>query len=551
MRPAHVASLALLGLLAAACGAAPPPQPQLPAPLAAPTAPAATPTPGDPFAVRGTLREEPLVLPARLDRLAALAAAPNALPAPPAACEPFVKRAPSAAPACSSLESALAGLDSALAATDANARDALLVDLESCTHLPTGMVRALRADLAPAGCADAIVAPYLAPAPPRGLEGTVHHALLGLAVAARLARAITSVPQLGPPYEKERVLKFVKGPVAQWLADEAGVIQELSQQGAKLQGYGRGVAALEAGLADLRLVEAIRKMPVADFIGKDAELRGVYEAALEQMLDPRKDRGRDAALVGLRDFATIGVLHDDRLARARIMLSQMYAGRRIDALDGLALPDLPPLAGATARERLAARLPTFYAGLVLEPENALGPGFFRGLLERGVPLEHRLALRGKKLDPSVRALYARARVVSGQTYWRAVDFDEAARLALDEGTGRQAESTFYLALALGLRGGPEDAAAMMRRPSPEGIGTGEVAALDALAKRGGATAAIASYDAAWVRFVTAPKGPDAARWRDVAQRFRAAADLVAEPGLRARALDRAKAADDIAAASGK
>jgi hypothetical protein len=90
---------------------------------------------------------------------------------------------------------------------------------------------------------------------------------------------------------------------------------------------------------------------------------------------------------------------------------------------------------------------------------------------------------------------------------------------------------------------------MMRRPPPDGLGVGDVAALDAFAKRGGEHAAIAAFDAAWIRFAAAPKGPDRDRWKDVATRFRSAAGSLSDPALRERALDRAKAADDIAEAS--
>jgi hypothetical protein len=515
-------------------------------PLPPPPASAAEPS-ADPFAVRGALREEALAGPARLDRLGAFPAAPKSLPAPSAACDAFVKRAPSGAPVCKGLDAALASLDAALSATDAASRDAQLVDLEACPALPVGAVRALRAELAPIACADALVAPALA-SPPRTLETRVEHAMLGLAVAGRLSRTVASVPQLDPPFDKERVLKFIQKNVAPWLNDELSSIDDLRQQGGKLQGYGRAVAALEAGLAMLRMVDAVRKIPVAEHIASDVELKAVYEAALEQKLDPLKDRGRDLTLIGLGELAALGVLHDERVARARILLSQMYAGRRIDALDGIALPDLPAANPTTPRERLASRLPTFYAGLVLEPENALSPSFFRALMDRGIPIEHRAALRGKKLDPAVRTLYARARIVAGQTYWRAVDFDEAVALAREGGDERAPEATFYLALALALRNGPEDAAQMMRRPPPDGLWRegGDTTALDAVAKKGGALASTAAFDAAWVRFIGAPKSPDPPRWKDIASRFRAAAAATPDPALRDRALERARVADDIA-----
>jgi len=55
-------------------------------------------------------------------------------------------------------------------------------------------------------------------------------------------------------------------------------------------------------------------------------------------------------------------------------------------------------------------------------------------------------------------------------------------------------------------------------------------------------AQLAAYDAAWIRFVGAPKTPDPYRWRDIATRFRAAAGSLSDASLRERALERARAA---------
>jgi hypothetical protein len=59
-------------------------------------------------------------------------------------------------------------------------------------------------------------------------------------------------------------------------------------------------------------------------------------------LEPRKARGRDAALAGLAAFADLGVIESPRIDRARQILSQSYAGHRIDALDGLRFPERTP-----------------------------------------------------------------------------------------------------------------------------------------------------------------------------------------------------------------
>ena len=112
---------------------------------------------------------------------------------------------------------------------------------------------------------------------------------------------------------------------------QASAIDALSAPASELTGLARGIVAIQAGLADLRLVDRIRSSPTPSTW--DSELKAVYEAGLDEALEPRKTRGRDAALVGLLDFAAAGIMHDERVELARRLLSKLYGGRRIDALD--------------------------------------------------------------------------------------------------------------------------------------------------------------------------------------------------------------------------
>jgi hypothetical protein len=477
--------------------------PSAPSPPSAPPLAEAPKRQADPFALPDGLHAEPEVPAPPLERVnEAFPTLPKGLPRPPGECAAFVRRKKAGKNVCPEGErsAALAPLETVLQETDVAKRDAMLVDLESCKALRAGFVRALRAEVAPATCGDALLGPILA-APPVDLPPTIHHALWGLALASRLARTAAAPPKLAPPYEKARVLSFITGPIKDWATAEAKNIEDLSKTSARLGGYGKAVAALEAGLADLRMVDAIRTVPLPEEFAKDAELRGVYEAQLEAMLDPRKDRGRDAALVGLGEFARMGVVKDERVTRARAMLGRMYAGRKIDALDELLLPTATPVVG---------RLPALYVGLLIDPK-----------------------------EPTARDWLAR-----GELYWRSVDFDRAAARAFAEASPRSDETTFYVALALALRGGPENAAAMMRKPPPDSLGIGDTAALDALAKASGPFASIAAFDAALIKRVAAPRAPDPAYWRDVASRFSAAATLLAGKE-RDRALELAKEAQSI------
>jgi hypothetical protein len=518
-------SIVVAAALAIGCGGASPPAPAAPAAPAEPApsaAQAAAPAAADPFAVPGPLREdewkpwhyEPIATP--------LGPAPKGLAPAPAACNAFATRKPAGKIKCDlgggwthgqPSPGLLGMLDAALAEADAAKRDALLADVEKCDPALGVAVRALRAELAPHECADVIAAPLVGkPADPED-----QNTLAGLAFAARLLRAADKPPHLDPPYDAKRVMAFIKGPLKDWMVAQAKLIEVLSADAARLQGYGQGVAAIEAGIADLRFVDAARGVPVPDTIAKDAELKTVYESQLDQMLEPRKDRGRDAALAGLKVLAQLGILKDERVTRARALLGKLYAGRRIDALDVLVLPP---------RTASASRLPPYFVFAFGAPADDLDSAFLP-------PARARVKKEAA----------ARARIEMAKLYWRAVDVDEAIAAA----KGKSPEAQLYLALALALRGGPEDAAQMMRKPPPEGLGIGDVRALDALVAGGSAYADIAAFDAAWVKRVGAPRVPSAGYWQDVGARFHRAADLAKNAELKGLAQGAAREADDIAA----
>lgn len=507
---------------------------------------------GDPFAVEGILREEQLPLlkgpqPAFAD--VALADAPAGVPAPPAICQQLAAHPTAAQGKCADAPAARAKLDAALAIADVSKRDQALAAAEACGALPPGLVRSLRAELAPPECGDAIVRPFLA-ARKDGIPGAIEHALVGQALAARLHRAVTPPPTLEPPHTKERVADFHKGPLRTWLEAQATAVQTLSSQGAQLGSYGRGIVATAAGTADLRLVDAVRSVPIPQEFAKDRELADAFYASLDEALEPRKARGRDGALVGLRELDMVGVIHDRRSDEARALLGKLYGGRRVDALDALQRPPLPPVPATTAEQRLAAALPTFHAGIVLPPELVLDPAILRAFVERGVPLPHRqhLVENEKKLTPDGHALLARARIELGIRTWHAVDFDEAiAHLKQIPENDAKPEHRLLLAIAIALRSGPEDLVALMKAAGAPPRRFGDVRALDTVANGAGSLAPQAAFDAALVRELAAPQAAPAAYFRDVGERWRKAARMAREERAKTVATDRAAAADAIAA----
>ncbi len=533
----------LFALASTACAASPAVLPNAPEGQPPKVAEPAGP---DPFAVDGPLREEWLPLlkaPAVDPKKATLPSAPSGLAEVPE-CKPYAERkASGGAPACGDKASALAALDTAMRVQGDDARDQALANLEGCAGLPAGSVRGLRAELAPSrACAEGIVGPILK-SPPANMTGLVHHALLGEAVASRLARTARRPPTLDKPYTKPRVLEFIKGPMRSWFEAQARLIEDVSVSASELPYYGKAIAAVEAGLADLRLVDAARSAPVPDEFDKDAELKTAYYGSLDQWLEPRKARGRDAALVGLKEMALVGVLHDGRVHDARELLSKLYGGRRIDALDRLLLPPVAWPQASSPEEHLAETLPTFYAGVLLDENAAAHDKTLRVFFKKGLPLPQRMALRQATLPADARAAYARGRLDIGRTYWTAVDVDQA--IALSASARKEAESpevTLTLAVALALRGGPDDAADMMRK----GRGRGEphTAALDAI--KTGPYAGMAAYDAATIRMLQAPEGAPASYFADLAARFKAAEGLLTDPAHKKLAADHASEAEGFA-----
>jgi hypothetical protein len=505
----------------------------------------------DPFVVSGELKREKL--PAQIASVAVvkrtMPAAPKGVPAAPASCKAFVKRKAAPAAKCGDGAAARASLAEALEITDAAARDSALVALEACSQLPAGLARALRAELAPTACGDVLVAPLI-DKPPAGVDGAIYDTLFGLALAARLDRSVRQPPEAKPPYTKERLTKYIAGTMGAWVQEQAAAIQAIAALGAKLQGYGKAIVAVEAGMADMRFVVAARTGPVPEEIAKFDEAKEKYQQNLELSLEPRKKRGRDAALVGLGQLAQLGVIRDPRLERARDLLSRMYGGSPINALDHLQFPPLSPVSAANGDQRLAARLPTFYAGLILPAASASDPAMLRMLIEKGVSLQHRIALSKAELPSAARLLYARARLELAQNYWRAVDVDEAAALLSAE-RKRSGEGDLLLAIALALRGGPPNAAAMMVQAPLSDLGIGQLVALDSIIAGSGPLVAMAAFDAALVKQLAAPATADAAYWQDVAKRFRGAAAGMVDATLKADAEQRAGDAEQTAEAIGK
>lgn len=395
---------------------------------------------------------------------------------------------------------------------------AMLATLEVAKPELAPAIRAMRADLAPVECADTMTDPALSATPV--VSGAAGQMSIGLSLASKLSRTAASAPAMKDASDKEKVKRFIQGPLRQWMVEQASAIDTLSAPAIELSGVARGIVAIEAGMADLRLVDRIRSSPTPSTW--DKELRAIYEAALDEALEPRKTRGRDAALVGLADFAAAGIVQDARVDRARALLSKLYGGRRIDALDALLLPPLDDAKRST--------LP--------ESELALVPDDVFAQIGLAAPA------------PAATRTEARVRLERGRKYWRRVDFVEAAHAASKEATP---DSRLILAVALVLAKGPNGAKAMMTAPSPAALGLKDTEALDALTREAPARiAGMAAFDAAHLRSLSTPEGDAAGPYLfDVAVRFRKAAALLTDPEQKKRAEERAADAEAAARAASR
>lgn len=419
-----------------------------------------------------------------------------------------------------------------MASSDPARRDALLVALaETYPDEKRLWVRALRADLAPIECADAIVDPFLDQF--AQIATPVSDVLVGLSLASRIARTVIVPPSMWGLRDKAKIKAFIAGPLKTWLVNETAMLDILASGSTGLTSYGRGIVQMELGIAELRLADRLRtalgpSMPAT----WDAELKAHYTSEIEHAVERRMVHGRHAVIGGLADFAQVGILVDPRVERARTTLARVFPDRRIDALDGLMLPPRSTRAASTPLAIAAQLVPTYWLGFVgADPDS-------HDVLVRGVPQPTRSRHRlGNRVDPVVDSAYARTRFEMGRTYWRRVDFVEAAYAAY---SGDSQDDRLVLALALALVHAPDGAATMMNTPATSAFGMTHTESLDVVATENGPWAGMAAFDAAYLRSLSTPEGKAAGpHLRDVASRFRVAESLLTTAPQKKRAADRA------------
>ncbi len=490
------------------------------------------------------------------EETSAKAAEPPPLPALPDHLPPPAADCPRAAPLPppTQCEKAIPQLADALSLPVPRQDEALAL-LEKCKRWPVGLVRVLRAERKPR-CADQLVLEVVGEDadPKADLSQETHRVLVALGLAARLRRTVGAPPEAPPASSRAELEAYFAKKLFPWATKQAKAIHQMALSGARLAGYARGVVAIEAAMADMRFVDMARKVPLPKEMRQDREVTDVYYAALDEALEPRKARGRDAALVGLGEFASAGIISSKRLDLARQLISRVYAGNRILALDELLLPPAPPCSESTPLARIAASIESPHAAAIFGTESLSTP-LTNCLLTRGLStfLERSLAASATSLD---RMRLARAHFDLGRTYFVSPHFQRAEALVsgvLDQESDEELDqqrihaARLQRALAVALMAGPENPTELFRFGSRLPDSLGNLALLDALADSNSPLKGMAAFDAAYIRELSPPPG-SVQFWRDLADRYQAAAAELQSEETKQEVRSRAAAARQTATA---
>ncbi len=420
-----------------------------------------------------------------------------------------------------------------------------LSELEGCDAFPVGLVRALRAEMGDASCADRLVLPIVGKdAASTEMPADIRETLVALGIGARLRRLAVNPPAAPVTREREPLQQYFAESLFPWISRQAQAIFEMASQGTRLSGYARGVVAIEAGNADMRFVEIAREAPIASEIAEHQEAKDLYYATLDERLEPRKARGRDAALVGLREMARLGVRDSERVASARRLISRAYGGRRVNALDVLLLPAVPAEKAEGAASAIASRVPTVYAASLVGTADP-SPALVRAHMQMGMPTGLQRAILASG-TAQAKYLLSRALFESGRTYFRAEDFQASHALLSEIADGAssdieaQKDDILLLrALSIALSAGPRDATELLAKGPRFADSLGNLATLDALAEQPGEVGGRAAFAAAYLRELVAPEGAPE-YWRDLGLRYLAASTKL-KGAERVLSADRGKA----------
>jgi hypothetical protein len=386
------------------------------------------------------------------------------------------------------------------------ARDAALARLESCTGLPAGFVRALRANLA-LPCADTLAA---APGPVTGgtVSAPLQHALFGLALAAQLLRFQVAPPAFRPAFaatSRSEARPFVEHTLLPWVEqrwrqlDEPRRLVELLPASS----YGGAIARLGYATAERRVRGAPRTAPIPNQLKKSYELRESYYKTVDELAQPLWSRPR--AFSAFDAWATTGQLR----SLPELDWTDNLAGR-LGALEHLLLPP-PELPNSTTEsELLAAALPPFFTSELFTLAELSRTDMLRAAALQGLSPVTRGALARASLDDSGRVAWVRSQLILALV---TASPERARKVAALSGAAASPSPPLQLmgavASAFGSLGPDQEL-----QNARESSRAAELAPLLALAKGSGvhaAMAAFAAYDLAMLPVPLAPEALESAR----------------------------------------
>jgi hypothetical protein len=314
-----------------------------------------------------------------------------------------------------------ARLASALELSAVERRDRALAQLESCSELPVGWVRAVRADSA-RQCADVLIAPVL-----RGLKAPLDadlgETLLALALAARWGRAVEAPVAYSGNGGDESVAQYLTRTLRPWKQRQVAKIEALNTAASRLEreGYGSTIVAVARARATRQLYSVVRLSPTPTEVKRDYVLRTRYFATLDSELADVRER----------------MAADDARVSELLFEQGIHRAPDADAWFELQRPDFanlivePPAAvkPSSDTERIISSLPSFYVETLFGVTLLDDPRPLRLLIEHGLTPRQRRALGSRKLAADSAEVFAYFHAVLALRARRMRHFDEVvARL---------------------------------------------------------------------------------------------------------------------------
>jgi hypothetical protein len=370
---------------------------------------------------------------------------PSERPAPEA-CGRLVRR-PTATRCPASRSEALVALVVALG-LDIEGRDIDVAALEGCEVLDAASVRALRAELAPRICRDALAEPSI----PRAGDAETASLLRAQTIEARMERVVVDPPAV--PFD--HFDRYVTRRLSPWLLSRVRLLEELSSVGPSA-GAGRAIVTLARGRALLQLAAVARASAIpssrCEARGHGGDLdcpsRSGLEAGTVTSQAGDFERGALAAFrSAAQELAASGIVDDARAHElAARLATTTRAGEPPSASRAVSLPGPPRPTGVEAR--LARALPITVLAVLLSPE-AARPEVRLAVAARGLPPAWSQPPGAE--DTHLALAAGRARLALGVRYGRSADVESALAYAqaIDPADVPAADK-LWIATAVGLR----------------------------------------------------------------------------------------------------